>query len=129
MMRTFTLGKKERLKSRKALEALFRYGRSIPHPLLRLIHYPVTEPGLRLGVGVSARHFKKATDRNRIKRLVREGWRLQKAPLQSALSSSRPGLDVFITYQGKQVPSFAEVRQSVADCIEKLVRTLHEDPA
>lgn len=129
MTRTLTLGKKERLKSRKALEALFRSGRTIQQPLLRMTYRPVTDSGIRFGVGVSARHFKKATDRNRIKRLVREGWRLQKGFLRSGLSGSAPGLDIFFTYQGKQLPVFEETRQSIAACIEKLLRRLHEERA
>src|ERR1043166_5363776 len=83
----FTLGKSERLKSRKQIEQLFAEGKNFPMSPFRV--YYRTSPfvsgsasNLQFGAAVSAKNFKRAVDRNRIKRLTREAYRLQKNQLQ-----------------------------------------------
>ena len=79
----YTLNKDDRLKSRKAIEYLFKEGKSFsifPLRVLYTINAASEKPtnNLRAGFSVSTRNFKKAVDRNRIKRLLREAYRLQK---------------------------------------------------
>lgn len=76
---------------------------------------------LKFGVGASTRSFKKAVDRNRIKRLTREAWRLQKNELQQQLLEQNRELDVFFIYIGKELPDFNEVSAQVKAAIKKLM--------
>ena len=77
----YTLGKEERLKSRKLIEKLYKEGNSVKAFPLRIFflqtkhtsNYPA-----QAGFSVPKRNFKLAVDRNRIKRLMRECYRLQK---------------------------------------------------
>lgn len=85
--------------------------------------------GLQVGVGASGKHFKKAVDRNRIKRLLREAWRLQKAPLKTALEGKNRKLSVFIIYTGKELPEYAALSIKVGVLIDKLIQLVHEDTA
>src|SRR5687768_4694991 len=64
---------------------------------------------MQMGAGVSARNFKKAVDRNRVKRLVREGYRLQKNSLQQAVKEKHKQLHFFIIYTGKELPGHKEI--------------------
>ncbi len=76
-----SFSKKEKLKSKKLIEQLFAEGKSVSAYPLRLIFMEtpfVEDVKLKVGVSVSKRNFKKAVDRNRIKRLLRESYRLQK---------------------------------------------------
>lgn len=74
-----TLRKEERLCSRKALESLFSKGDpSLAAYPLRAVYMSVPEAGTRMMVSVSKRHFKQAVKRNRIKRQIREAFRLHK---------------------------------------------------
>lgn len=76
-----SFSKKEKLKSKKLIEQLFAEGKSVSAYPLRLIFMETTfveDVKLKIGVSVSKRNFKKAVDRNRIKRLLRESYRLQK---------------------------------------------------
>src|SRR5207344_2952405 len=102
----FTLGKDERLKSRKQIEKLFAEGKSFvvnPYRIYFLDHGPWTiEHGLQFGVGVSSKNFKKAVDRNQIKRLTREAWRLQKNELREKIKTTQKQLNVFFIYTGKE---------------------------
>ena len=129
MPKKFTLGKKERLKSRKAIEALFTNGKSFPVGHLRTLYRVIEEKELQLAVGVSARHFKKAVERNRIKRLIKESYRLEKLPLKDKLLELQKGLHVFISYTGRTIPTFQEIRAGVLTVINKLVKTIHENSA
>lgn len=120
----FTLGKAERLKSRKQIELLFKNGRRINEPGIRALYMlqdAESEPYLlQLGVSVSSRNFKRAVDRNRIKRLLRESWRLQKNDLRSAQIENKKNLMVFLIYTGKEMPSFDAVNEAVRAILNKL---------
>jgi ribonuclease P protein component len=121
----FTLHKKERLKSRKALEQLFSSGKSFVIAPYRIIYQPA-EAGLLFTVGVSARNFKKAVDRNRIKRQTREAYRLQKLPLKEWLASHQTGLHLFLMYTGREKQDYQLLQTSVQKIISKLIKSLHE---
>tara|TARA_B110000238_G_scaffold77250_1_gene85149 strand:+ start:346 stop:783 length:438 start_codon:yes stop_codon:yes gene_type:complete len=76
-----TLGKLERLKSRKLIEKLYQDGSSVKSFPLRMVYLQTKHTSdfpAQIGVSVSKRNFKSAVDRNRIKRLLRESYRLQK---------------------------------------------------
>jgi ribonuclease P protein component len=123
----FTLGKKDRLKSRKSIEQLFIEGKKISASPFRVIYMVLEGDGdLRFGAAVSARHFKKAKDRNRIKRLTREAWRLQKNPLQEKLKASNARINVFFIYIAKDLPSYQDAYSKVGEAINKLVKVVKE---
>jgi ribonuclease P protein component len=122
-----TLGKHERLKSRKQIEFLFQQGQRFAAPPFRVFYVikkkelkEATGSLLQFGVGVSSRFFKKAVDRNRIKRLGREAWRLQKRELLQVLEEQNKQLDVFFIYTGKELPAYAEVFAATTGIIQKL---------
>ena len=80
---THTLSKEERLCSRKVLEELFSGGHpSVTAYPIRAVFMRSEMPGVRILVSVSKRYFKRAVKRNRIKRQLREAYRLQKEVLQ-----------------------------------------------
>jgi len=88
------------------------------------VYYQFTElPGesaLQATVGVSARVFKRSVERNRIKRLIREAYRLQKTGLQGALAASEKKLAVFFLYTGKELPQFELVKDKMMLVLDKL---------
>ena len=122
MAKRFTLGKTERLKSRKSIERLFKQGLKFNAGAFRVFHLgdTISKGSIQFGVGVGNKNFKKAVDRNRIKRLTREAWRLQKTALQEKLSAAEKGVMVFFIYTGKELPLYADVVQQVGKAISKL---------
>lgn len=129
MAKQFTLGKNERLKSRKSIEQLFSEGKKIivaPYRVLYATSTPVNTPTLLFTTGVSSKHFKKAVDRNRIKRLTREAWRLQKNELQKKIVSTSIQLNVFFIYTGRELPEYEEVFKKVGMALNKLEKIIAE---
>jgi ribonuclease P protein component len=120
----FTLGKNERLKSRKAIEQLFKEGKRFTVPPFRVFYTTTADKCLLLGVGASTKNFKKAVDRNRIKRLIRESWRLQKNELGEIANRQNTGLHVFIIYTERELPACKQVFEPVGRAIQKLVKLI-----
>ena len=134
MRKQFTLGKEERLKSRKQIEQLFDKGKSFvvaPFRIYFIVNSesPIQkgESRLKFGTGVSAKNFKKAVDRNRIKRLTREAWRLQKNEIREKTSETQKQLNVFFIYTGKELPDFTTVKEKVAIALKKLADKIDEN--
>ena len=125
-MPQYTLNKKERLKSRKQIDFLFKKGQRFAVPPFRVFYViKKEEPAegdsrLQFGIGASSRSFRKAVDRNRIKRLGREAWRLQKPVLQELLAKQNKQLDVFLIYTGKELPAHKEMFDATGEVIRKL---------
>ena len=134
-MKQFTLGKNERLKSRKLIEELFSKGERFglfPYRVFYLFEKnenAVSKSRLQCGVGVSVKNFKKAVDRNRIKRVTREAWRLQKTELDLLIKDGTRGLSVFLIYTGKELPAFAVVKEKMALLLQKLTGIANENTA
>jgi len=123
----FTLGKNERLKSRKSIEQLFSEGKKIitaPYKILYQLTRSAGSPSLLFGTGVSVKNFKKAVDRNRIKRLTREAYRLQKLTLQEKIKTNGARLNVFFIYTGKEVPAYNELYKKMGVVLKKLEKLI-----
>ena len=119
----FTLGADERIKSRKAILSLFEKGTSFSIFPIRVvyIHDQNSEnSGLKAAFTASKKNFKKAVDRNRIRRLMKESWRLQKNNLQLSLQSSQKSLDIFFIYTGKELPEYPFIYKKMEEVIQKL---------
>ena len=114
-----TLHKSERLDRKKVIEKMFAGGsRSFSVFPLRVVYLPVEELDVPVSilVSVSKRRFKRAVKRNRVKRQIREAYRLNKHLLSDALSGSQTRLAVaFIYLSDELVPSSViEERMKIA---------------
>ena len=115
--------KADKLKSRKTIDELFSKGNSFSNFPFKVIWLPKNkEASLQVAVGVSSRNFKKATERNRIKRLMKEAYRLQKEKLQVQLQQQDQQLSVFILYMGKELPEYEVVFEKIGTIINRLIK-------
>ena len=128
----YKLGKQARLKSRKVIDQLFKDSRSFTVQPFRVIFQctklPVTPAAIQLqaGFSVSKRHFKKAVDRNRIKRLIREAYRLQKNELELIIKLHPVSLVFFMIYTGKDLPDYQLVFEKTKSVLLKLQKISNE---
>jgi ribonuclease P protein component len=81
---------------------------------------------VKAGVSVSTRNFKKAVHRNRIKRILREAYRLNKNSLAEHLTASGKHLALFIIYNDKTLPVFTEINEKMQLLLNKLIKVTSE---
>ena len=113
----FTLSKEERLCSRKALEELFEgSNKSMLNYPIRAVFQKTEETGIRIMVSVSKRFFKRAVKRNRIKRQLREAYRLNKHLLRPA----NGGVNIAFLWNSNDLLSTAKVMEKMQILLNKV---------
>ncbi len=116
-----TLNKEERLKSKKEIELLFSDGKSISKYPIRLVYRKSSfenDINLRTGVSVSKRNFKKAVDRNFIKRLLRENYRKNKYIVPNTTHQ----FTFMFIYSGKEIPSYSLIESKMKGILQNFVK-------
>lgn len=121
-----TLSAKERLKYRKQIETLFQKGKAFSVFPIKAIHLCQSkmgkgEPPAKVGFVVPKKRIRKAVDRNRAKRLMREAWRLNKYLLYNAVPEGKQ-VHCFLVFVGNPVAQtkFASVEKAVTQILEKI---------
>ena len=126
-----TLGKSEKLKSRKQIEQLFKVRQFVTLSPIRVFYtfekklqkgaqVQVSKTDVKAGFSCSKRFFKQATRRNRVKRLLREAYRSQKEPLIKFCEEYHCNLSIFWIYGNNELPGLQEVETKVGKLIAKL---------
>ncbi|HJR99835.1 MAG TPA: ribonuclease P protein component [Flavobacterium sp.] len=113
--------KNEKLKSKISIGLLFSEGKSVSKYPLRLVYHSGSlneNEKIKMGVSVSKKNFKKAVDRNRFKRILRETYRLNKHILLDNLD--KPYAFMFF-YQTKERLSYEEINAKTIQLFEKFV--------
>jgi ribonuclease P protein component len=128
-----TLDASERLKREKDLDALFRTGKAHSvFPVRAVFRLSILRPEetvpVRVAVSAPKKKFKRAHDRNRVKRLLREAWRMQKAPVYAAVPD-RMQLHLMLLFSGKELPTFNQVQAAISKLIPVLERFVAEQQA
>jgi ribonuclease P protein component len=72
---------------------------------------------LQMGVSVGKRHFKRAVDRNLLKRRIREAYRKQKHELKEFLIASGISMDIFFVYSNARISDYAEIETAMASAM------------
>lgn len=117
-MGKLTFRKGERLTKEKSIQELFEKGSSFylfPFKVFFLVNPDKEYPTNQALVSVSKKNFRRAVDRNLIKRRIREAYRLQK----EGLSAPTPLMLGFI-YTHKEILVFDEMKKKVLQALHKL---------
>mgnify|MGYP006268745855 CR=1 FL=1 len=127
----FTLGKAQRLKSKAAFTYLFEHGSSLRVGVLKIFF--ALDPPLDLGdepiqVAISApkRSFKRAPDRNYLKRRMREAYRLHQFILSDALRRKQHRMILLISYQNREKHDYDRIRRSMVKALHMLRSSIND---
>ena len=79
-----------------------------------------------MGVSVGSKYFKKAFDRNLMKRRIREAFRIQKISLQEQLKTSDLSMDVFFVFAHATLVEYKIVTAAMEAAMEKLTTLIEK---
>ena len=126
MTATERLPKYERICKENDIQALFDKGHGFsvyPFRVVFLFRHDESRPiTVRLLVSVSKKRFHHAFKRNRVKRLVRETWRRNKAPLYEICERDNISLDVALVYTATVIHSYEEVFEKTRKAVNELIK-------
>lgn len=123
-----TLKSYERLKSLKSIDYIFsKEGKSIHEEdlTLRYAFVKISDYPLKAGFSVSKRLYKRAHDRNKFKRWLREAYRTRKAPMIEHLKENERSIHLFLILKTKaEGKTFQDIEKQVESCLKKLMKKL-----
>ncbi|MDR1403723.1 MAG: ribonuclease P protein component [Tannerellaceae bacterium] len=126
--RQYTFSKEERLSWKRYIDLLFEKGQSFVAFPLRVIYLLLDEkkeiPASVL-ISVSKKKFKRAVDRNQIKRQAREAYRTQKHALAETLVEKEKAMLVAFLYLDKEIHPFSTMEKAMEKAMKKAINILH----
>ena len=125
-MALFSFSKKERLKNKLQIDSLFSEGE-------RFFEYPFnaiwrldsnSDSTLKMAVSVPKKKIPNATDRNKIKRLVREAFRKNKAILHQPLEAKKVKLHLMLVYSQSNIMPMTEIEDKISVTLQRLAEEI-----
>ena len=131
----FQLPKRERLYLREEIEHLYTQGRTFISYPIRIVW--LAEPAARrtdraqapvaIVISVGKRRFKRAVDRNRIKRQMRSAYRLNKDPLWRIAEEKHRVVRIALQSVAKEMPTYQEFDHAMRRAIARIIKELERD--
>lgn len=127
-MPDFSFKKEERLRSKKTISFLFQSGKSVKSYPVKIIYFQADQSQYPASVAivVPKKLFKKAVDRNKIKRKIREAYRLNKAEFYSRLFKANMGLNLVIQYQHREIVDYHTIKKGLYKGLDKMMNQIHK---
>jgi ribonuclease P protein component len=123
----YSLSKEERLCGKKSISLLLAEGNKyFLHPFsVKWIELTVAEiPSIQLLVVVPKRYFKKAVDRNKVKRFIRESFRKNKEVLSALLKEKNKNMALMLLYNSRKIESYQEVESKITLILQFLASSI-----
>jgi ribonuclease P protein component len=123
-MKNYTFSKQERLCNRNDFQRLFSEGKSFYCYPFKCVYLWKDEGNFSAKIAISAskKKFKHAVDRNKIKRLIRENYRLKKELLYQKYANTPQSIDILIIYTETKILSFSFLQKKIIELIIKIIK-------
>lgn len=118
----YSLSKSERLSSKTLIEELLTSKLSFVKYPFRIIFKESSQPGdfpARIAISVSKKRFKRAVKRNRIKRLTREAYRLNKPGFYNNITPGHT-IDILLIYLDNNLPTYIKTEKAIQSALKKI---------
>jgi len=122
---SYTFSKNERLNSKVYIEELFKKGDSFFKYPFKVIYGKATAEEkfiVKLLITVPKRTHKKAVDRNKIKRLIREAYRLNKHILYDIENTAHNSINLALIYNAKSILSYQEIERKIILILQTIIK-------
>lgn len=123
----FTLTKKERITGKNKIENLFTKGKSFLKYPLKIVYIECerdSEYLVSILVSVPKKRLKLAVKRNKIKRLIREAYRLNKNIITNDLSHSNRQISLSFVYVKDDLTDYETIERSMCKALNELAYQL-----
>ncbi len=123
-------GKAYKLCSRKTIDRLFKEGKQLRAFPLGVYYLEIENSEkvpFQVVISAPKRLFKRAHERNYVKRLIKEVLRKEKQPLEDLLTASGKQLALFIVYTNKEILTYSELEKCGKKLIGKLLSELQTE--
>lgn len=127
----YSLSKSERLCSKKLIDELLVSPYSFVKYPFRVVFKESSQPGpfpARIAVSVSKKKFKRAVKRNRVKRLTREAFRLNKTEFYNHMAEGQT-IDILFIYLDHQLPVYSKTEHAMINSMQKILALLSPVPS
>lgn len=129
-----TFGKAEKLCKIKSIDRLFSQGDSFIAYPLRVVYFleergeDINDPSAAsVLVSVSKKKFKRAVKRNKVKRLIREAYRLNKSQFLEVMKTENKQIEIAFLYLKSDLPTYEEVEKSILKALATLIGKFREE--
>ena len=120
-MKSYSLPRSSLLKTSREYQSVYTFGKRVKGKNFKVIYSPNNRPENRLGISIHGQ-LRGVVKRNRIKRIIREFYRLNRTFLQrySSRGDEMPAMDIVITvHKDFQLNSPREVEQAINAALQQ----------
>lgn len=125
----FSFGKAYKLCSLKQIDELFKEGKRLREFPFQFVFQETTKENIpfQVIVSVSKRNFKRAHDRNLVKRRMREILRMNKAILENNLKETNKQLNIAVIYAHREILEFQQMERKLIKGLHKLTQQIEQN--
>lgn len=131
-LKDFSFGKNYKLCSRRVVDELFEKGDIIKQYPLRLLY--IKNPAhfnednaFQIVISVPKKKIRKAHDRNKVKRMLREQVRINKHHIEQLLHKNKEKLALFLIYSESTILDYPILERKTKKLFQQLYNTLNNE--